>query len=313
MSRTCAFPIFIDVELTNKCNLECLFCVTGTGMQIRKAGYMSDETFMKIMDNIKDKESGLRFMGWGEPTLHPRLADYIRIAKKAGHLTHLSTNGQLVDKNLADKLLDSGLDSIIFTFQGVNKQQYEEVMHGGDYDKLLTNVRTLFQKRGNRSLPFIHCKTSIINESDIEDIEIFKKKVEPICDLVTCGATQFNHINLDKVKLDKGSIEKLKIMKTKEQMLKRHKICGPCWGMTVIDYQGHLHLCNHDFNEEMLIGDINNNTISEIFNGNKKNEYRDLILNTIIPKQEFFRNPICNDCYDYMSWEERLVRIQENI
>jgi radical SAM protein with 4Fe4S-binding SPASM domain len=167
----------------------------------------------------------------------------------------------------------------------------------------------MFQKRGSRSVPFIHCKTSITDEPDNKDIEIFKKAVESICDLVTCGATQFNHINLDKVKLDKESVEKIKILKTKEQLLKRHKVCGPCWGMAVIDYQGRLHLCNHDFNEEMIIGDINSNTIGEIFNNEKKNEYRDLILDTIIPKQEFFRNPICDDCYDYMSWEKRLIKI----
>jgi len=34
------FPICIDIELTNNCNLHCLFCPTGTGVSNRNKGFM---------------------------------------------------------------------------------------------------------------------------------------------------------------------------------------------------------------------------------------------------------------------------------
>jgi MoaA/NifB/PqqE/SkfB family radical SAM enzyme len=55
------FPVCIDVELTNNCNLHCLFCPTGTGVSIRNRGFMTDEVFQKIISDIKGEKIGLRF------------------------------------------------------------------------------------------------------------------------------------------------------------------------------------------------------------------------------------------------------------
>ena len=63
------FPVCIDMELTNNCNLHCLFCPTGTGMSTRNKGFMAEEVFQKLLDNLRGRRVGLRFSRWGEPTL----------------------------------------------------------------------------------------------------------------------------------------------------------------------------------------------------------------------------------------------------
>ena len=65
------FPRCLDIELTNLCNFKCLMCPTGTGAHQRKKGLMSDAVFDKIIDEIKKYKTPLRFIRWGEPTLHP--------------------------------------------------------------------------------------------------------------------------------------------------------------------------------------------------------------------------------------------------
>ena len=56
-------PIYLDVELTNCCNIHCNMCPVGTGVMKRDKGFMSDAVFETIMDNIKKyKIRGVRFI-----------------------------------------------------------------------------------------------------------------------------------------------------------------------------------------------------------------------------------------------------------
>lgn len=73
-------PRYIDAELTNFCNFRCCFCPTGTGSMRRVRGYMSGEVVDALIENLKKyKIPGVRFIRWGEPTMHP---EYLKIIEK---------------------------------------------------------------------------------------------------------------------------------------------------------------------------------------------------------------------------------------
>jgi len=107
-------PYLLDIELTNTCNLSCDKCPTGMGTCKRPKGFMSGNVFHKI---LSEATAAIRFVRWGEPTLHPRLYDWISEAKGKGLLTHINTNGILLD---VEEVLDCGLDSIKFSLHGRN-------------------------------------------------------------------------------------------------------------------------------------------------------------------------------------------------
>ena len=68
-----AVPLYLDVELTNCCNIQCNMCPVGTNVMKRPKGFMSDEVFMRCVENIKKYHiQGVRFIRWGEPVLHPK-------------------------------------------------------------------------------------------------------------------------------------------------------------------------------------------------------------------------------------------------
>jgi MoaA/NifB/PqqE/SkfB family radical SAM enzyme len=92
------FPRYVDIELTNACNFKCLMCPTGTGIAKRKKGYMSEKIFNKLFDELKQHKTPVRFIGWGEPLLHPKLTMYLSVCQQNGMLTHLNTNGLLLDE-----------------------------------------------------------------------------------------------------------------------------------------------------------------------------------------------------------------------
>lgn len=70
-------PIYLDVELTNCCNIRCNMCPVGAGVMQRKKGFMNDDVFYRIVEDIKRYHiQGVRFIRWGEPMLHPQFLEW---------------------------------------------------------------------------------------------------------------------------------------------------------------------------------------------------------------------------------------------
>ena len=67
------FPLFLDVEVTSACNLQCPFCATTyRGDQIRK-GFLDEALHRKIIDEGAEKGlCGVKYNIRGEPLLHPK-------------------------------------------------------------------------------------------------------------------------------------------------------------------------------------------------------------------------------------------------
>ena len=288
-----AFPICIDVELTNCCNLKCFMCPTGVGSSIREKGYMSDTTFYKLLNDISGRQVGLRFIRWGEPTLHPKMIDYIITAKNEGHLCHINTNGTTTDR-LIDAIIDSKLDSIKFSFQGVNQESYNKIRQGGDFSKIVTNIKNLFNARDNNS-PFMQVSTTTTNESDA-DIAYFIEGLTPYCDMINVGATIFKNIDIDRSIMDEKQKDIFYALKKEQKVLQNRPMhCPEVYGKLSVDWDGKVTACCSDYDRELVVGDLSENTVYEIFMSAKINEYR-----TFLSQKSFDKIAKCAECFNYM-------------
>jgi len=114
------------VEVTNHCNSKCEYCPHPK--MTRSKGFMSVETFKKVL-----KKQELDFMelhGFGEPLMHPQIYDFVRMAHERGFKTQFSTNGLLLSREVMDKLVDSGLNTLwisIRPFFDIVKPKMEEL------------------------------------------------------------------------------------------------------------------------------------------------------------------------------------------
>lgn len=290
------FPTYIDIELTNNCNYKCLMCPIGTGVAKRKKGFMSKELYNKILEEIKAYKTPLRFIRWGEPTLHKDFIEFIEKAKACGIICHVNTNGTILDKESFERLLDLKLDSIKFSFQGIDEKSYREMRNENYFDQLIEKIELLHRLRGERMSPFIHVATTVTYE-DKESIDIFKNKAEKIADMVSVGRTQLEHIDIEKAKLSEEEKNRIKQLKSKETLVKKRLNCCPeVFDKLSIDWDGKVTACCGDYDNEMVIGDLKDNTLKEIWNGERMNEYRDSLS-----RREYEKHKLCKDCYDYMS------------
>jgi len=107
------FPYIVDIELTNHCNLHCVFC--GQRTMTRHKGFMSKELFEKVVNECAKHKTPIRLIRWGEPFLHPEIMKFCEYAKSKGVPVHITTNGTLIKDKIPE--ICQFVDSIIFSFQ----------------------------------------------------------------------------------------------------------------------------------------------------------------------------------------------------
>lgn len=84
----------VYVEITNNCNLDCSFCIKNHRMQ----KFMSENEFKQVLYKLKGYTKHLYFHLLGEPLLHPKLLDFIKIANENEFKVNITTNGYLIKR-----------------------------------------------------------------------------------------------------------------------------------------------------------------------------------------------------------------------
>jgi 3-deoxy-manno-octulosonate cytidylyltransferase (CMP-KDO synthetase) len=260
--RCITFPLIVDVEPTNNCFLSCVFC--NRQVMKRECGFMSFDCFKLIADEVAmHEDSVIRFSGWGEPLLNKDLPRFIAYASDKGILTHLNTNGFKLNIKLIEKLLFAGVDKIKISFQGATEEQYEKMRNNKDYDSLEENIRLLVKVRNKlKANTFIQVSTSITDESK-EEINMFVNKWSNIVDGVFgVGGekdylTSFARVNKpDGVKNTRVRIKGTRCMEILTKLS--------------VSWNGNVKACCSDYDDFLLLGNINNHSLKDCWNGDKR-------------------------------------------
>lgn len=184
-SKPFGWPVYIQIEPTNICNLRCPLCPTGSGESDKKLPRknMSLEMFKRLIDDLGDNLILIMLWGIGEPLINPETFDMIRYAKQKNIIIVLSTHGLLINKrdNL-DQLLSCGLDELIVAIDGASEETYNQYRIGGNFNLLLDNLGLLTSEKKRRGvkLPRIEARFMVTkaNEHEIPRIKKLAKKLE---------------------------------------------------------------------------------------------------------------------------------------
>ena len=125
-------PAYVDVDLTNRCNLRCLGCPyhsphvkTDKVPKAAKSDFSLD-LFKNLCRDLKAVNTHqLILQGSGEPLLHPDLFEFIKTAKSRGFHVTLLTNGSLIDRGTAELLVKSKVDTVKVSLWASSSDQYE--------------------------------------------------------------------------------------------------------------------------------------------------------------------------------------------
>ena len=287
-SRLPGFPRIIDLEPTNACNFRCLMCPTGNHAMTRATGMMTDEVHGRIVEQCPEG-TGIRYIGWGEPTLNACLPEFIWEASKRGLLTHINTNGSDA-RRLAD-CIDAGLTSLKFSFQGVDRASYAEMRNTDYFDGLIEAVQTI---HALPERPFIQVSTTTTYETEAQ-VAAFRALFEPICDLVTVGKTIFKHLDLNAARLRPEERERLERLAVFEPAALVHpNPCPEVYDKLTIQWDGSVRVCCNDYDGVTDLGNVLSQPLAEIWRDKTIEDYRKRLAGGE------YSGPLCGSCYHYM-------------
>ncbi len=156
-NSNCKFPSLLEIELTNRCNLKCDDCPQT--VLNRPSKDMDKEVFEKIVDKFSDFTPFFVLSGYGEPTLHPHIVDFIRYAKEK-NVTRicLETNGTHLDKSFIQQLIDVKLDILLINIDAYDMFSCANTESLLPSERLINDIRSLKNER-QVSYPFIALQT----------------------------------------------------------------------------------------------------------------------------------------------------------
>lgn len=290
-----ALPISISIEPTTSCNLRCPECPSGLRSFTRPTGMLKQELFEKVIDELSPTLSYLIFYFQGEPYLHPQLLDMVKYAADKKIYTATSTNAHYLDDEAAKKTVESGLDRIIISIDGTDQETYAAYRVGGKLSKVIEGTQNIIKwKRAlNSSTPHVIFQFLVVrpNESQIESIYQLA-----------------DELGVDEVALKTAQLYDYKngsdLMPTIEKYSRYNKkqdgtfgikngLLNHCWKMwhsCVITWDGKVVPCCFDKDAHFVLGDLNKNAFSEIWNEKKYKNFRQSLLKS---RKEI---EICKNC-----------------
>lgn len=265
------FPQIIQVQTQYGCNARCVFCPMGSEDN-QLIGRMEDAIFERIVDeavsnNVKVFSPYLQNDPLVDRKIHERIAVIReRRGKKFWPKTKLITNGGLLTEEKCYNLIKAGLEYIVFSVHGIEKTIYDNIMQGPKFETTIRNIER-----------FVQIKDEL--RSDNPQIEVWAVKTREV-EVQLQETREFwasRNIKFKARQLDNRAnpdIVDLTDMAPENAEWKYAYYCTiPFWRAWVL-WNGDMVLCCVDWERRMVFGNINKQSIKEIWNGEAYKRYR---------------------------------------
>ena len=323
-------PLCLDLELAAFCDLACPYCFRQTYFTPDK--FMSYDLAISLIDQAASMGiPSIKFNWRGEPLFHKNLPELIAYAKSKGILdTIVNTNATQLDSSMSRRLIESGLDFIIFSFDGGTKETYEKNRIGrftsNKFDDVYSNIRNFDQIKSDLNSPFPWSKIQMILTKDSypeQDsfIQLFKDCVDEVVvnqysergmslDILNPEQKTKYHSLLHQHNLPEGTPFMVLDDGSVKVSIKRLPCKQPFQRM-LVTFDGRVSMCCYDWGSMHTIGYVANDCFQDLdYDKSKIKLYAEQskpgfekMKNAIMPPQYFAPNKVISSLYDIWNAE----------
>ena len=266
------FPLYIIIEISMNCNLECVSCFHGKYcVDIKEKWHQEYETKIMphyILDAILEqaKQNSLPSIGlnwFGEPTMAKDIEERISKCSAAGIMDIImSSNGMLIDQKKSEQIIKAGLTHMLFSVDAATEKIYNKIRIKGNYRQVNENILNFMDIRkkltnGVRPKTRVSFVPSKLNQHEIDKfIEKYSNivdyvEIQPFCNCFD----RMPHLIPDNSR-------------------RYDFVCEEVFKKLVIDVNGDIHPCCSVYGRKFLLGNVLKDDLKEVFQNNK-------ILNSI--------------------------------
>ena len=271
--KALGMPVFVNIELTNCCNLRCPECATGSGVLKRPAGFMDIGLYKKITDELGPYLMNMNLYFQGESMMHPDFFQILELSK--GIPVTLSTNGHFL-VNQPDRLVSSGLRKLIVSVDGSDQDTYSAYRKGGNIDivfKGLEKIKEARKRTDSKMKVEIQMLVNSFNEHQIDEVR---------------EIARLNNATFTPKSMQVLSYGRIGNWMPASESLKRYRFvngeyriksglpdrCARQWFNPVVTWDGKVIPCCFDKDADYIMGDLNISTFREIWNGHRYRKFR---------------------------------------
>ncbi|MDR0986640.1 MAG: radical SAM protein [Ruminococcus sp.] len=283
-------PFLIWMEPSRFCNIKCKFC-PNPKMDNSTKSFMPDKIFERILSDIKGLAATpkvVRFCGVGESLMHPKIVDMIKAVhdNKAAENILMYTNGTLLKPELNRKIVDAGLTKIYISVNALNDDDYFDITGVRiNFENYVNNIRDLYE---NRKQLKIYVKINHLAVPTKEQQQLFYDTFGDISDNINIEG--ISHIFPEFYSFG----ERRGMVRYHNDESKKYQICATCFKTLNINCDGTVSPCTVDWAHKVIVGDIKEESLNDIWNGEKLRQLHKRFCLGTIGKDE-----ACYDCEDY--------------
>ncbi|MCD4654716.1 radical SAM protein [bacterium] len=256
-------PLRLWVETTNQCNLRCKVCPNATDTS-SKRGNMDLDLYESIVDQVAGEVNDINLSHRGEPLFHPQLETMIRMAADRQIATRIHTNATMLDRDRTLSLLDAQPDLVSFSFDGYDKETYENVRIGGHFEETLDNIRVFLSVKKQKNLKKPYSVMQIIEPPDADEEYLAK---------LSAFGRQIRQDGLDKFYIKKphnwaGNAP------GESHLAQQYLVCTFLYYSMTVLWDGIVCPCPQDWYATKILGDLNEQSLQDVWNGAPVREMR---------------------------------------
>ena len=158
-------PFMVSYSITQKCNLKCKHCYSESIEQAAPDELSTKEAY-RLIDDLSGWGIGLLIIDGGEPLCREDVLDVVKYASTKGIRTTIGSNGTLIDRSMASKMVDAGVMAVAISVDGADAKTHDSFRGvAGAFDQTLKGLEAC----RNAGLPFQF--NTVIRKDNLSQLE----------------------------------------------------------------------------------------------------------------------------------------------
>lgn len=306
-SQRSPVPFVEQVETTNACSMTCVMCPRGRGQMTRRLAHMKDDVFRAVCVQVEEswraligtkrdpklfpgaspgsgyfEANGLRLHHFGSPLLDPRFIERVAwIKEHCAFPVHASISAEQLRRDAAERLIGAGIDRLVIAIDGTTDAEYKAVRGpAADYDRAVAGIHSLLEAKITLGSP-VQLDVQLVDTRGDSTLQgRFEEKWSTIEGLSVLVKRVFEYPDVDGGGEIRGDVW-----------------AGPCaWPFLsmVVAVDGRVLLCCADYNAECVVGNVQDESLFEIWHGERYRNARREFLFSPAPSDS-----LCGRCGFY--------------
>ncbi|MBU0513913.1 MAG: radical SAM protein [Proteobacteria bacterium] len=261
-----AYPLHVDIETTNACNLQCPMCPRTHLVKAGnkrwspggKIGLMDFDLYRSLIDQAAEQGAfSVKLNFLGEPLIHPQVVDQVAYAAGRGLWVMMNTNAVALTQTMSRRLLEAGVSDVFFSFDSPDAEVYERIRVGAKFDRVVRNIQRFMELKYETGRLDVQTRVSMISYWD--DKGAGENEREAYLAL-------FDELGVDEIGFAVYTDPNLDYSTLLPEPMADF-CCDDLFRRVFVLWDGAVQVCCGEWERQLQVGDARRNSLAEIWRG----------------------------------------------